>query len=51
MTLILQLIQSASKFPAILEDSFLVVGSLASGTYMLNMNASHQTHSAYSPGG
>ena len=31
MTLVLQLIQSAGKTSTVLEDAFLVVGSLASG--------------------
>ena len=33
MTLILQLIQVASKTSTLLEDAFLVVGSLASGSF------------------
>jgi len=33
MTLILQLIQAAGKTSTVLEDAFLVVGSLASGDY------------------
>lgn len=33
MTLILQLIEAAGKTSTVLEDAFLVVGSLASGTY------------------
>jgi importin subunit beta-1 len=33
MTLILQLIQAAGKTSTVLEDAFLVVGSLASGVY------------------
>lgn len=33
MTLILQLIQAAGKTSTVLEDAFLVVGSLASGMY------------------
>ena len=32
MTLILQLIQAAGKTSTVLEDAFLVVGSLAAGT-------------------
>ena len=35
MTLILQLIQAAGKTSTVLEDAFLVVGSLASGVYCL----------------
>jgi hypothetical protein len=35
MTVVLQLIQAAGKTSTVLEDAFLVVGSLASGTYML----------------
>jgi importin subunit beta-1 len=34
MTLILQLIQAAGKTSTVLEDAFLVVGSLASGMRM-----------------
>lgn len=34
MTLVLQLIQAAGKTSTVLEDAFLVVGSLASGMYM-----------------
>ena len=33
MTLILQLIQGAGKTSTVLEDAFLVVGSLAAGTF------------------
>jgi importin subunit beta-1 len=33
MTLVLQLIQAAGKTSTVLEDAFLVVGSLASGKY------------------
>ena len=35
MTLVLQLIQSAGKTSTVLEDAFLVVGSLASGNILL----------------
>ena len=34
MTIILQLIQAAGKKSAVLEDAFLVVGSLASGIFL-----------------
>lgn len=37
MTLLLQLIQAASKTSTVLEDAFLVVGSLASGKIMLSV--------------
>jgi importin subunit beta-1 len=33
MTLILQLIQGAGKTSTVLEDAFLVIGSLAAGTF------------------
>jgi importin subunit beta-1 len=35
MTLVLQLIQGAGKTSTVLEDAFLVVGSLAAGTHLL----------------
>lgn len=37
MTLVLQLIQSAGKTSTVLEDAFLVVGSLASGNILLSL--------------
>ena len=37
MTLILQLIQSAGKTSTVLEDAFLVVGSLASGNILISL--------------
>lgn len=41
MTLVLQLIQSAGKASTILEDTFLVVGSLAAGLCSLPLNTGH----------
>lgn len=34
MTLVLQLIQSVGKVSTVLEDAFLVVGTLASGAFL-----------------
>ena len=44
MTLVLQLIQSAGKASTILEDAFLVVGSLAAGLCSLH-TPEHRTYS------
>lgn len=38
MTLVLQLIQGAGKTSTVLEDAFLVVGSLAAGTLPLRFS-------------
>lgn len=41
MTLILQLIQSAGKTSTVLEDAFLVVGSLASGKVLAKSKSAY----------
>jgi len=39
MTLILQLIQGAGKTSTVLEDAFLVVGSLAAGMFIFRLGS------------
>lgn len=49
MTLILQLIQSAGKTSTVLEDAFLVVGSLASGNDLIIFKSLYIAYLASSP--